>query len=74
MRKNFRVHFVIIGAQKCGTTTMASQLAEHPAICFCLKKEPGYFNRAEDWRSELNRYHALYSYIRSPTIATERRS
>lgn len=52
---------MIIGAQKCGTSSLASQLAAHPEICFCKIKEPGYFDRTEDWEAGLDEYHALYS-------------
>jgi hypothetical protein len=56
-----RVDFMIIGAQKCGTSSLAKQLAEHPDICFCKTKEPGYFDRTEDWEAGLEEYHKLYS-------------
>lgn len=56
-----RVDFMIIGAQKCGTTSLAAQLAEHPEICFCKKKEPGYFHRTQDWEAGLESYHKLFS-------------
>ncbi len=56
-----KVDFMIIGAQKCGTTTLANQLAAHPEICFCREKEPGFFNRNADWQSKLSDYHSLYS-------------
>jgi hypothetical protein len=56
-----KVDFMIIGAQKCGTTTLARQLAAHPEVCFCQKKEPGFFNRTVDWQSTLPEYHSLYS-------------
>lgn len=55
------VDFMLIGAQKCGTTSLAGQLAEHPEVCFCDIKEPGYFQQAEDWRAGLDEYHRLYS-------------
>lgn len=55
-----QVDFMIIGAQKCGTTGLAKQLAEHPEVAFCRIKEPAFFNRTEDWRSGLDGYHALY--------------
>ena len=55
-----RVDFMIIGAQKCGTTTLAEQLSEHPSVCFCATKEPGYFHRTPDWEAHLDTYHALY--------------
>jgi hypothetical protein len=54
------VDFMIIGAQKCGTTSLAEQLAQHPEICFCRIKEPGYFHQTEQWRAQLDRYHSLY--------------
>jgi len=54
------VNFMIIGAQKCGTTTLAEQLATHPQICFCQTKEPCYFNRVTDWQEGLAKYHSLY--------------
>lgn len=37
--------FFIIGAPKCGTTSLAAWLAEHPQIYFSPRKEPHYFNQ-----------------------------
>lgn len=54
------VDFMIIGAQKSGTTSIAAQLAAHPQICFSSEKEPGYFHKMEDWRADLADYHSLY--------------
>lgn len=54
------VDFMIIGAQKCGTTSLAAQLAAHPQVCFCREKEPGYFHKTADWAAGLDGYHALY--------------
>ena len=45
-------NFFIIGAPKCGTTSLASWLAEHPEIYFSPTKEPHYFNT--DHRRFLN--------------------
>jgi hypothetical protein len=56
-----RVDFMVIGAQKCGTTSLARQLASHPQICFCAEKEPGYFHKTENWRASIHDYHRLYS-------------
>lgn len=55
------VDFMIIGAQKCGTTSMAEQLAGHADVCFCRTKEPGYFNERVDWRADLANYHRLFA-------------
>lgn len=34
----------IVGAPKCGTTSLAAWLAEHPQVFMCRPKEPAYFN------------------------------
>jgi hypothetical protein len=37
--------FIIIGAQKCGTSSLYRYLIQHPRVAACLKKEVHYF----DW-------------------------
>jgi hypothetical protein len=37
-------HFVILGAQKAGTTTLYTQLGTHPAVMPALRKEVHYFD------------------------------
>lgn len=37
-------NFFIIGAPKCGTTSLAAWLAEHPQVYFSPYKEPHYFD------------------------------
>lgn len=39
-----KVDFFIIGAPKCGTTSLAEYLKEHPDIDFSRKKEPNFFS------------------------------
>ena len=39
-----RPNFFILGAPKCGTTSLANQLAKHPQIGFSSPKEPKFFN------------------------------
>jgi hypothetical protein len=62
-KESLRVDFVIIGAQKSGTTSLASQLAQHPEICFSKTKEPEYFNRVFEWHSRLSSYHAMFDPV-----------
>lgn len=38
---------MIVGAQKCGTTTLAAVLDEHPGICLAAGKEAHLFDRAD---------------------------
>jgi len=41
-------HFAfIVGAPRCGTTTLASFLQQHPEVCFSAVKEPHFFSRDE---------------------------
>lgn len=35
----------IVGAPRCGTTTIASFLQQHPDVCFSAVKEPHFFTR-----------------------------
>ena len=37
----------IVGAPRCGTTTLASFLQQHPDVCFSAVKEPHFFSRDE---------------------------
>ena len=56
-----RVELIVIGAMKCGTTTLADLLARHPEVCFCSNKEPDFFSKDPDWRDHLAEYHAQFS-------------
>ncbi len=57
-----KVDFMIVGAQKSGTTTLAYLLSQHPDVSFCHDKEPAFFNRYPDWRERLDDYHRLYQF------------
>ncbi len=54
--------FFIIGAPKCGTTSMDAWLSEHPSI-YMAKKEPHYFNTDHKNRkiTDSTVYHALFA-------------
>lgn len=54
-----RPNFFIIGAPKCGTTSLAAWLAEHPEIFFSPTKEPHFFNT--DHRRFINTLQAYES-------------
>lgn len=38
--------FFLVGAPRCGTTSISKYLARQPQVCFSRPKEPHYFNRA----------------------------
>jgi hypothetical protein len=60
-------NFFILGAPKCGTTSLAAWLAAHPQIFMSPTKEPHYFNT--DHKRYLN---SLTGYERLFEQATER--
>lgn len=67
-------HLIIVGAPKCGTTTLFGHLATHPAVAPSRVKEPGFFYpRAFDiqrpmyYEDGLAAYKALF--VRQPGVA-----
>ncbi len=52
-------NFFILGAPKCGTTSLAEWLNGHPSVFVCNPKEPRFFNT--DWHF-LNRPHTKEDY------------
>jgi hypothetical protein len=48
----------IVGAMKCGTTSLHNYLDEHPSISMSTVKEPDIFVKP-NWRDELSRYEVL---------------
>lgn len=58
-----RPNLFIVGAPKCGTTSLAAWLSTHPKIFVCPVKEPEFFN--EDMRFphrySLREYESLFS-------------
>ncbi|MFO7901905.1 MAG: sulfotransferase [Pirellulaceae bacterium] len=56
-----KVDFMILGAQKCGTTTLFSALDTHPDLVGSSPKEPHFFCTTENWREELDEYHKHFA-------------
>ncbi|WOO41428.1 sulfotransferase [Rubellicoccus peritrichatus] len=54
------VNFMLIGAQKCGTTTLHGILESHPSLSPCTIKEPQFFCTTKDWRKEVDAYHEKF--------------
>ncbi|MCB1287088.1 MAG: sulfotransferase domain-containing protein [Mycobacterium sp.] len=51
---------VIIGAAKCGTTSLFKYLSQHPAVCPSVPKEPAYFSDSRDGRLQVDRYEDVW--------------
>jgi hypothetical protein len=55
-----KVTFIIIGAQKCGTTTLFNLLNKHSSLIGSSDKEPHFFSTSKNWRQQLSDYHSLF--------------
>lgn len=51
--------FIVIGAAKSGTTSLASYLRSHPDVFMSYNKEPHYFTR--EWDRGLEWYESLFA-------------
>ncbi|WP_133510873.1 sulfotransferase family protein [Candidatus Thiosymbion oneisti] len=69
------VNFMIIGAQKCGTTALARYLAEHPSVCMAWGKEVHLFDSLAPVGfapQRLDRfYHGYFEHYRGEPIVGE---
>ncbi|MEM6857721.1 MAG: sulfotransferase [Pseudomonadota bacterium] len=53
---------LIVGAMKCGTTTLFDLLARHPQICPCKSKEPSFFAFEDRWAEGFSWYESLFEF------------
>ena len=56
---------MIIGAMRCGTTSLFNYLAEHPEICPAINKEPEYFSENQGHKVQVDNYNDLWPYYNS---------
>lgn len=59
--------FLIIGVQKCGTTSLYNQLAAHPSVAPALRKEVHFFDEDENFGKGSAWYRAHFSLDRYPS-------
>lgn len=55
-------HAMIIGAMKCGTSSLYDYLCGHPQICPAITKEPEYFSENQRHRIEAKSYSDLFAF------------
>ncbi|MEO1670133.1 MAG: sulfotransferase [Cyanobacteria bacterium J06631_2] len=51
---------LIIGAMKCGTTSIFNCLVQHPEIAGCRYKEPHFFSKAKNFAKGFDYYQSLW--------------
>ncbi|WP_209125684.1 sulfotransferase [Alkalihalobacillus sp. BA299] len=54
-------NFLIIGAQKCGTTWLYNMLNQHPNIFLPNKKELEYFSYSKNNQEDINNYKEMFT-------------
>ena len=64
-------NFIVIGAPKCGTTTLCHLLAQHPQVFMCTPKEPAFFSREEIYQRGLAWYESLFEPGRDKKLRGE---
>lgn len=58
-----RKMLIILGAMKCGTTSLFQYLSKHPEISPCqFKKEPNFFSFTEEWNKGIKFYDSLWEW------------
>ncbi|MDY6782467.1 MAG: sulfotransferase [Cyanobacteriota bacterium] len=68
MNNNFAL---IIGAMKCGTTSLFHYLAEHPQITAASDKEPHFFSEESNSEKKLDKYRSLWQWQPEHRVALE---
>lgn len=63
--------FIVIGAAKCGTTTLYAYLTRHPAVFMCMPKEPEFFGRDENFACGIDWYRSLFDEARDDQACGE---
>lgn len=54
-------NLIIIGAQKCGTSSLHRYLDLHPEVCMSDEKELNFFVEQQNWRKGLEWYESHFS-------------
>lgn len=63
--------FLIIGGMKCGTTTLAAQLAAQPGVFMTTPKEPNFFSDDDIHARGAAWYHGLFASARPGDLLGE---
>lgn len=55
-------NFVVIGAQKSGTSSLHNYLRQHPDVAMCKDKEPDFFVAERNWNLGIDWYESLFDH------------
>ncbi len=63
--------FLIIGAQKCGTSWLWDMLKQHPGTDLPRRKEPHFFSKTVNYRKGLNFYYNSFNHLDASKVTGE---
>jgi len=63
MNSTERIDFIIIGAQKSGTTSLDKYLRKHPTISMARNKEVHFFDNDQNFQGEIVDYDTYHSHF-----------
>ncbi len=68
-----RPNLFIVGAPKCGTTSLCAYLERHPDVFMCRPKEPFYFGHdfSKPLRPSLETYESYFQFVENQRIVAE---
>lgn len=69
--RDHRPDFIIIGAMKCGTSTLHEQIAMQPSTHLSEPKEPNFFSNDEEFQRSMDWYQALFRDAHSTDLRGE---
>ncbi|NJO71276.1 MAG: sulfotransferase domain-containing protein [Oscillatoriales cyanobacterium RM1_1_9] len=64
-------NFIIIGSAKCGTTTLAKILDDHPECCFSQPKEVNFFTSNKNYSQGWDYYQQVFSHYNNEPVVGE---
>ncbi len=59
-----KIDFIVVGAQKSGTSALYTHLNKHPEICMGSKKELHYFDNEKEFQSGKVNYSNYHSFFK----------
>jgi hypothetical protein len=63
--------FLVIGAQKCGTSWMLGMMRQHPDVLVAPRKEIHFFDKAENYRKGIDWYRSHFPEVAGKVAAGE---
>lgn len=64
-------NFVVVGAQKSGTSSLHEYLLLHPDVAMCSVKEPDFFVEERNWGKGIHWYESLFAHADGATAVGE---